>query len=68
MFLKLTNYRNGREVFVNFNYVTHFSKGEYTKESSEDIGMDGPCTILQMTYGNKIVRETPEQIMEMLGN
>ena len=66
MFLELTNYRNKKKIFVNFNYVTHFNGGEYTRASCEDMAEEGPCTILQMTYGNKVVRETPEQIMEML--
>lgn len=53
MFIALSPYSNDRKKYYNTEYIKTFEKHK--------LG-----TVVVLTYGNDIVKETPEEIMEML--
>lgn len=60
MFLKLTNARGQEEIFINFDHVVSMKRENFAKPEG------AVATSLDMTYGSKVVLESPEEIMKML--
>lgn len=60
MFLKLNECSNKEPIYINSNEIRKFYK--YERINDQTIGN----TIVELQYGNIIVKETPETIMEML--
>ena len=60
MFLKLTDCVHNEPVFLNSNEIRKFSK--YNKANEQTIAN----TCIELQYGTMLVKERPEEIMEML--
>lgn len=57
LFFALTSYDSGKTEYINFDHVMRFFGQTYD---------NGPGTVLCMSYGNRVVRENPDEIFLML--